>query len=265
MADIVPLPRPSLPVRAAAGAWHVPAGFGFLLKRPGLWPLAALPVVLALVLVFLGLVLGVFAGARVEVLFAPAPGTVPLFVELPVSLLLWTATLGSGVFLGLGLALVLASPILDQLSRQVEGLARGRVGDSGKGLRWEAGQAVRGSLYFLAAAPGVFLLGLVPIVGPFLSVACGGRAVAFQMTDPALSRRGLAFREKRGWHRTWRAESMGFGLAGMVGLLVPFANLLLGPALAAGGTLLVLDLEDVEADRPRPGEPEPGAKDRPVA
>jgi uncharacterized protein involved in cysteine biosynthesis len=48
---------------------------------------------------------------------------------------------------------------------------------------------------------------------------------------------------------------MGFGLAGMVGLLVPFANLFLGPALVAGGTLLVLDLEDVERDRPRPVEP----------
>ena len=259
MADIVPPRRPSLPLRAAAGAWHVPAGFGFLLRRPGLWPLAALPVVLAVVLVFLGLVLGVFAGARVEARFAPAPGSLPVFVELPVSLLLWTASLGSGVFLGLGIALVLASPILDQLSRQVEMLARGRVGDSGKGLRWETGQAVRGSLYFLAAAPGVFLLGLIPIVGPFLSVAWGGRAVAFQMTDPALSRRGLSFREKRAWHRAWRAESMGFGLAGMVGILVPFANLLLGPALVAGGTLLVLDLEDVDADRPRPSEPGPGA------
>jgi CysZ protein len=249
MAALVPPRRPSLPLRAAAGAWHVPAGFGFLLRRPGLWPLAVLPVVLAVVLVFLGLVLGVFAGARVEARFAPAPGSLPVFVELPVSLLLWTASLGSGVFLGLGIALVLASPILDQLSRQVEAQARGRVGDSGKGLRWETGQAVRGSLYFLAAAPGVFLLGLVPIVGPFLSVAWGGRAVAFQMTDPALSRRGLSFREKRGWHRAWRAESMGFGLAGMVVILVPFANLLLGPALVTGGTLLVLDLEDVDADR----------------
>ena len=76
------------------------------------------------------------------------------------------------------------------------------------------------------------------------------------MTDPALTRRGLSFREKRRWHRAWRAESMGFGLAGMVGLLVPFANLLLGPALVAGGTLLVLDLEDVDADAP-PAGPSP--------
>jgi CysZ protein len=265
MADPLALLRPSLPLRAAAGAWHVAAGFAFLVRRPRLWPLAALPVVLAVVLVFLGLVLGVFVGARVEGLLGPEPGRMPVFVELPVSLLLWTACLGSGAFLGLGVALALASPILEKLSREVESLVRGRVGDSGKGFRWEAGQALRGSLYFLVAAPGVFLLGLIPVVGPFLSVAWGGRAVAFQMTDPALSRRGLAFQARRGWHRKWRPESMGFGLAGMVGLLVPFANLLLGPALVAGGTLLVLDLEDVGSLRPRPGEPEPGAESAPVA
>jgi CysZ protein len=261
-----PRPRPSLPVRAAAGAWHVLAGFGFLLKRPGLWAVAALPVLLAIVLVFLGLVAGVFAGERIESRLAPAPGSAPVWIELPVSLLLWTATLGSGAFLGLGVALALASPILDLLSRRVEERVRGRTVDRSRGLRWEAAQALRGSLYFLAAAPGVFLLGLLPFVGPLLSLAWGGRAVAFQMTDPALTRRGLSFREKRRWHREWRAESVGFGLAGMVGLLVPLANLLLGPALVAGGTLLVLDLEDVGVESPRP-EPvslaeagEPGAE-----
>jgi CysZ protein len=103
----------------------------------------------------------------------------------------------------------------------------------------------------------VLLLGLVPVVGPFLSLLWGARAVAFQMTDPALTRRGLSFAEKRRWHRGWRAESLGFGLAGMVGLLVPLANLLLGPALVAGGTLLVLSLEElgepaVPADSPAP-------------
>jgi CysZ protein len=230
----------------------VPAGLGFIFRRPGLWPMAALPTVLAMVLILLGLVLGVFLGPHVEAWLAPAPGTAPVWVEMPVSLLLWTATLGSCAFLGLGVALALASPILDRLSRQVEARAGGRAQDAGRGLRWEAGQALRGSLYFIAAAPVVFLLGLIPVVGPFLSLAWGGKAVAFQMTDPALTRRGLAFRDKRRWHRAWRAESLGFGLAGMVGLLVPLANLLLGPALVVGGTLLVLDLEAVDADRPPP-------------
>src|SRR5262245_60688157 len=69
----------------------------------------------------------------------------------------------------------------------------------------------------------------------------GARAVALQMTDPALSRRGLRLADKRRWHSDWRVETQGFGLAGLVGLIVPFANLLLGPALVTGGTLLVLE------------------------
>jgi hypothetical protein len=42
----------------------------------------------------------------------------------------------------------------------------------------------------------------------------------------------------------------------MIGLLVPFANLLLGPALVAGGTLLVLSLEPLASTEPdREAEP----------
>jgi CysZ protein len=254
MAELPLSGRPSVPVRAAAGAWHVPAGFGFLLTRPRLWPFALLPVILAIVLVVAGLVLAVFVGARLETRLAPAPGTVPVWAELATSLLLWTAVLGSGVFLGLGVALALTSPALDRLSSRVEAGVRGPAEAGSRGTAWEAWQALRGSLYFLAAAPGVFLLGLVPIAGPFLAVLWGGWALAFQMTDPALSRRGMSFAQKRRWHQSWRPESLGFGLAGMVALLVPLANLIVAPALVAGGTLLVLDLEDVGTAEP-PEEP----------
>jgi len=65
--------RPSLPVRAAAGAWHVPAGFGFLSGGRGSG-LCRAPRRPRVVLVFLSLVLAVFVGARVEARLAPAPG-----------------------------------------------------------------------------------------------------------------------------------------------------------------------------------------------
>jgi uncharacterized protein involved in cysteine biosynthesis len=74
----------------------------------------------------------------------------------------------------------------------------------------------------------------------------GARAVAMQMTDFALTRRGAGLAEKVAWHRRWMPESQGFGLAGMVGLLVPFANLLIAPSLVTGATRLVLDVEDIE-------------------
>jgi CysZ protein len=231
--------------RVAAGAWHVPAGFAILVRTPRLWPLAAVPVVLAALLVFLGAVLGIFLIPRVEAQVGPTPGAYPVWIELPASLLLWTAMIGTGVFLGLGVALLLATPALEQLSRQVEVRVRGAPVDSSRSLVWELAQSLRGGFYFLLAAPGVFLLGLIPVIGPLFSVLWGGRAVALQMTDPALTRRGLSLRDRWRWHREWLPESQGFGLAGMIGLLVPFANLLLGPALVAGGTLMVLSLESL--------------------
>jgi CysZ protein len=246
MADATPVlavSRPGFVRRSAAGAWHVPAGFGFLARRPRLWPLAALPTVFAVLLMLAGAILAIYIVPKVESQLAPTPGQLPEWVELPVSLLLWTATIGSGVFLGLGLALLLSAPLLDLLSRRVEAHARGSVDDASPGLRFEILQSLRGALYFLVAAPGVLLLGFIPVIGPLLSLLWGARAIAFQMTDPVLSRRGMSFAAKRRWHREWLFESEGFGLAGMVGVLVPFANLALAPALVTGGTLLVLDLE----------------------
>lgn len=239
-------PRPGLLRRLAAGAWHVPAGFAFLFRHGRLLPLAILPVLLVVVFLVAGLVLGAFVGPSVEARLAPPPGTVAPWLAFLVGLLLWTGTLGAGMVLGVGVALALASPVLDQLSRRVEAQVRGRALEHARGLRFEVLEALRGAFYFLAAAPGVFLLGLVPIVGPVLAGLWGARALAFQLTDPPLSRRGLTFRQKRGWHRRWRAESEGFGLAGMLTLVVPLANVFLGPALAVGGTLLVLDLEELE-------------------
>lgn len=239
--------RPGFVRRAAAGAWHVPAGFAFLLRNPSLWPLAALPALLALALLVAGAVLGTYLVPGLEKALGPSPGSLPEWLDLPLTLLLWTATIGAGAFLGLGIALLLASPLLERLSLHVERRVRGTLPDQSPGLGWEIRQALRGAVYFLAAAPLVFLLGLIPVVGPVLSLLFGGRAVALQMSDPALTRRGLTFRGKLAWHRRWLPESQGFGMAGMIGLLVPFANLLLAPALVSGATLLVVELEEIEA------------------
>jgi uncharacterized protein involved in cysteine biosynthesis len=249
--NAAPATRPGLLRRAAAGAWHVPAGFAFLLRHPRLWPLAALPALVAVALLGIGALAGLLVAPGVESAMLPEPGRLPEWVALPTTVLLWIATTGAGAFLGFGVALALAAPLLEQLSRRVEARARGLAQDASPGLAFEVRESLRGALYFLVAAPVLFVLGLVPLVGPFLSLMWGARAVAFQMTDPALTRRGLRFADKRRWHREWRAESQGFGLAGMLGFVVPLANLLLGPALVTGGTLLVLELED--AADPRSG------------
>jgi uncharacterized protein involved in cysteine biosynthesis len=93
-------------------------------------------------------------------------------------------------------------------------------------------------------------------VGPVAGTIWGAHALAFQQTDVPLARRGRDFRSRRAWHRRYRAESIGFGLAGLVTLIVPLANLLIGPALAVGGTLLVIEFEEgLPAPEPTPQGP----------
>jgi len=240
--DQAPLHRPGVLRRAAAGAWHVPAGFGLLLRNPSLWPLALLPTILAVLFLFGGFVLAVFALPTVESALAPETGTLPSWVSFILTLALWAGTLTAGVVLGLAVALLLTAPILERLSRRAEACILGVTLDRSAGLRWEVAQSLKTGAYFLAIAPLVLILGLVPVVGPFLAALWAAHAIALQETEAPLSRRGLGFQARRQWHRRWRAESLGFGLAAFLTLLVPVANILLAPALAVGGTMLVLDL-----------------------
>ena len=236
--------RPTPPRRAAAGAWHVFSGLWFLIRHPGLWPVAAVPTLLAAAGIVGGLLVGTFSAGWLETTVLPAQGRMNPVASLLLTMAYWTGAMAAGVLVGLGIALILASPALDALSRRVEERQNGGVPAAGAGLRWELTEAMKASLYFLAAAPIVLLLTLIPLVGAPLGLLWGGHALALQQTDPALTRRGLDFKARRRWHGRFRPESLGFGAAGLVVLLVPLANLLLIPALTVGATRLVMELED---------------------
>jgi CysZ protein len=239
--------RASSLARAVSGALWLPRGIAFLVLNPRLWPLVVLPAVIAGFLLVGGLLFGLWAAPFVEERLVGG-GSLPKGLELLSGFLIWMATLSAGAALGFGLALLLVAPILDQISRRVERIVRGAAGDRGSGLAWEVKESLRGSFYFLAAAPGILLLAFIPIVGPALAVLWAGFALSFQFSDPPLTRRGLGFRQKRAWHRRYRPEAVGFGIAGLFTLLIPFADLFAAPALAVGATLLVLRLEDRDGD-----------------
>lgn len=238
--------RPGPLWRALAGAFHVPAGIAFLVRAPRLWLLAALPAGLTAVLLVFGLLAGLFAVPFVDELIAPQREERGLLALL-FAAAIWGGLPVAGLLLGLALALLLASPILERLSWAVERHVLGQAIDARQGgLAWEVSQSLRGALYFAARTPGFFLVSLVPFVGPVLGALWGAHALAFQMTEPPLQRQGLDFWARRMWHRRYRAESLGFGLAGLVTLFLPLANLLLVPALAVGATRLVLELQELE-------------------
>lgn len=240
--------------RAAAGAWHVPGGVFYLVRKPRLLSLAALPALLAVVCLAGGLATGLYAGPALEAALTPEPGRVPSAVAALLSVTVWLATLIAALALGLAAALLLAAPVLDRLSKETERVATGAALDAGRGLTWEVRESLRAALYFLAAAPVVFVIGMVPIVGPPLAALWAARALSFQLTEPSLMRRGLGFARRRAWHRQWRPESLGFGLLALAVLIVPCANLALVPALVVGATRLVLELTGAPAAPAPPGE-----------
>lgn len=238
-------PRPNMFVRAAAGAWHVPAGISWLVRRPRLWAVAVPPTLVALVCLFGGAAMGLFSLTHVERFLVPGGhSALAIVAGVVLSLALWTSVLGAGTLLGLGVALFLCAPLLEQLSRRVETEVTGMPPATPGGTRWEILHAFRAALYFLAAMPVAFLLAFVPLCGPLPTFLWGAVLLAFHQTDLPLARRGLDFAARRHWHRRWWAESLGFGLAALVLLGVPLVNVLLVPGLAVAGTLMVLELEE---------------------
>jgi uncharacterized protein involved in cysteine biosynthesis len=248
----MPRRRPGFLRRMAAGSWHLLSGFWFLIRHPSFWPLAALPTLLAVVCVVSGITLGAFAIPWLETHLLPGRGKVAAGLGIVLSLALYLGTIVAGAICGLAVAMLIAAPILERLSRRVEAFVRVQVVEHEGGLKWEIAQAFRGALYFLFAAPLVFVLSLIPLLGPPLGLLWGAHSVAFQQTDMPLARRGMDFRQRRAWHRQYRPESLGFGLVGLVFLFVPLANFLLASALTVGGTLMVLELEEdlVPPDKP---------------
>jgi uncharacterized protein involved in cysteine biosynthesis len=231
-----------------------------------------LPALVALLGMALGALLGWLATPRVEQ--AVIPQSWPLWFGVPARIAVWIWTPLSGLVLGLALALVLASPLLELLQRRVETLETGSSPEVSRGFFWDLVQSLRGALYFAAAAPLVFVIGLIPFVGPPLAALWAARSLAFQQTDSPLGRRGNDFRQRRRWHAEWRLETLGFGLAGLTTLLVPGVNLIAVPSLAIGAARLVIELESLQqapggdeesedaaetpAREPEPGEGPPG-------
>jgi len=250
--ELVPEPvaRPGLLVRAAAGAWHVPAGLGFLLRNRSLWSLALAPASVALLLLNLGLVGGAFLAPVIENRFAPSQAHLPAVLGLALTLSLWFGVVVAAMALGLAVSLLVTAPLLERLSRKVEAQLGGRGAGRVPSERWDFASSMRSGLVFVGAALVALAAAIVPFVGPLLSTAVSAPLLAYQALDPALSRRELRFDAKKVWHLQWRGEVLGFGLAALVALLVPAVNALLPPALAVGAARLVLDLEGMEAEEP---------------
>lgn len=245
----MPVPQTLTPfVRFLAGISYIPGGVVFLVRNPRLWPVALSPLIVGAGLLVIGIFSGAFWAGRIEqAFFGGALRTLPPWFSFVVVTGLWVGSLAAGAMVALAITFALVGPLFEKLSQKVEEIS-GFVVQKSQGLRWEIIQSLKTAAYFALGAPVAILLGLIPFMGPLLALGFTGHRVAFQNTDAVLLRRGLDFTQRHAFHRRFRAETIGFGVASV--LLFPIMNILALPVFAVAATRLVNDLES-EGEAPR--------------
>jgi hypothetical protein len=247
--------RPNVLLRAVAGAWHVPAGITFLARTPSVRVPALFCGVVTGIFLMAGAASGLYLLQYVENVVIPAPGAVGETLGVLVPFLLGVGTLGGGAFVGLALALLACSGLLTRIGDAAERMV---LGDEPAAA---PPRDLRAGALLVAAAPVVLLVSMLPLVGPVLGSLLASAALSVHQTDAPLARRGRAtFADRIAWHRRYLPESLGFGFAAIVLVLVPCAGFLVAAALAAGGAFLVLEFEEGRSvpqteDVPTPSAP----------
>ncbi len=237
---------------------------GFLLERPKLWLLVAIPLAFNITMFTIILVWGI--------------GTVPDFVHGMLSdssaalaaregflwsllgylvagarwlatLFLWLLVLVVVYYLFIPLSLLIAAPFNDRIAETAERACGFDIVDDRplvKMVLSEALYAVVCEAKRLALIVSVFIfllpLNFLPVVGNVvyfvLSFTWACWCGALEFTGYAADRRHMGLRRKLAILRANLAPCMGFGLATVMLMMIPFLNVLMVPVGAVGGTLL---------------------------
>lgn len=252
------LPRvPSAARDAGVGLACLGQAIGILARRPRLWLLGALPVLLTSTLL-LGAVVGLaYASPGIATWLTPFAagwgGMLSQIVRTLLAAMLVVAGVVLAVLLLGTLTLALGSPFYERISAAVDrelgepaavaperlaAQARRAVGDVAGGLRLS-----------LLAGGATLLIGLVPALGqlaaPVVGALAGSWLLTLELMGPAAERRGLgALAARRALLRPHRPACLGLGLPAYLAMLVPLLGVVVFPVAVAGGTILVRTLED---------------------
>ena len=232
------------------GPSYLLRGLGMWRRRPGLMLLGMLPALLVLAVVLaalVGLLLHVgdlvawatpFADDWAEALRGL------LRVGLAVLVVLGFVVVSSLTFTAV--TLTVGDPFYERIWVETERMLGGEVPDQGPGF-WKSardGAALAGTGVLLGA--GVFVLGLLPVVGTVvglvLGVAVSGRLLAAELVSRALEARGMDRVARAEVLRRDRGAVLGFGVATQLCFLVPLGAVVVMPAAVVGATVLARDL-----------------------
>ena len=246
---------PGAPAEVLAGAALLPRGARFLVGRPRLFWLGALPPAITSVL-FVGVLVTLIAllDPIIRVLTAFASDWSPPLagvVRVLVGVVLVGGTVLGMVLVFSTLTLALGSPIYDRISEAVDHELGGVPGSAPESAVVGATRAARQTVALLVvSALGALafgLIGLVPLVGQVGAIGggalFGGWTLMIELVGSPLERRGVrTLSGRRTVLRRGRARAFGLGVPVFVLLSVPFVSVLAFPVATAAGTLLAREL-----------------------
>ncbi len=254
---------PSTPGEVVGGLSLLARSATFLLRRPRLFWLGAVPPLITSVVFVVVLVLLVDQLSVVTTTLTPfAAGWsagLALAARVVVGTLVVAGTVLVMVLVFSTLTLAIGSPVYDAISEAVDRTFPGAPKALEEPVRTGVLRAVRQSvgLVGVAAAGALvfFGVGFVPVLGQVVAAVggalFGGWMLVVELVGSPLERRGVL--TLRGRHQTlarrrWR--SLGLGVPCFLLLSVPFVAVVVFPVATAAGTLLARQLLDESTDLP---------------
>jgi CysZ protein len=242
-------------------------GAGFLLSRPHLWSLVAIPLAINTILFCAVLFFGWswFAEHLRAWITTPQPEAAWYIrfglgaLAFMAKLFFWLVVLLLVYLVFTPMALIIAAPFNDRLAEHAERACGFVVEDE----RHTIGKVVGEALYVLVgeckrlAAFGlvfllIFLLNVIPVLGnalyPPIVFVWGCVSAAFEFASYPADRRHFPFRRKWAMVRCHPAFSLGFGCVTVLCLMIPFLNVLIVPVSAVAGTFLFCMVHERDLD-----------------
>ena len=217
-----------------------------LLGHPRLRLFILIPLLINfLVFVGLSVLLVQYFSAMVELL----TGWLPEWLAFLAWLLIFIAALFTVLIYGYFFSLItnlIAAPFYGMLVEQVEALVTGRR-VQGEPL-WqmiprtfirEIGKA----WYFIWRSIIIFLLSFIPVFGQAIGFVWGAWSMSVQYTDYAADNHQWPFRQCRQRLRSELWSSLSFGGLVLLGMMIPFVNIIVPTTAVIGGTVYWLDQE----------------------
>lgn len=232
------------------GPSYLVRGLGTWRRRPGLMLLGMVPALLVLLAVLAALVALLLHVGDLVAWATPfaddwSGGLRDLLrLGLAVLVVLGFVVVSSLTFTAI--TLTVGDPFYEKIWAETERMLGGEVPDQGPGL-WKSvkdGAALAGTGLLLGL--GVFVLGLLPVVGAVVGLVLGvtvsGRLLAGELLSRPLEARGMDRVARAEVLRRDRAAVLGFGVATQLCFLVPLGGVVVMPAAVAGATMLARDL-----------------------